>query len=136
MFVTAALENLLGSIARYPLPYLTMPFNIVQQLLFLILISVSTASVTPAVNVTQVTPHVTSGSLARMENSVMPSPQKSINKEDENYTHYNLLTFTEGSGDTRMERSTDESFLNKSGGNTEEVHWSGVSLIGHTEHCF
>lgn len=38
----SALGNILGSLCRFPLPYLTVPFNIVQQLLFLTVISITT----------------------------------------------------------------------------------------------
>ena len=38
----SALGNVLGSVCRYPLPYLTVPFNIVQPLLFLTVINIGT----------------------------------------------------------------------------------------------
>lgn len=42
VYVESALGNILGSLCRFPLPYLTVPFNIVQQLLFLTVISITT----------------------------------------------------------------------------------------------
>ncbi|PNF38764.1 hypothetical protein B7P43_G14028 [Cryptotermes secundus] len=46
VYVESALGNILGSLCRFPLPYLTVPFNIVQQLLFLTVISITTLNAT------------------------------------------------------------------------------------------
>jgi len=44
--------NVLGTLCRYPLPYLTVPFNIVQPLLFLTVISISTHNNSDTLSVT------------------------------------------------------------------------------------
>lgn len=50
--------NILGTLCRFPLPYLTVPFNIVQPLLFLTVSSISTHNNRDTLSVT--TFHVTS----------------------------------------------------------------------------
>ncbi|XP_069674816.1 uncharacterized protein [Periplaneta americana] len=42
VYVTSAFANILGAISQYPLPVLTVPFNIVQPLLFLVILNVNT----------------------------------------------------------------------------------------------
>ena len=50
--------NILGTLCRFPLPYLTVPFNIVQSLLFLTVISINSHNNNDTLSVT--TFHVTS----------------------------------------------------------------------------
>lgn len=42
MYVVSAFSNILESLCRFPLPYLTVPFNVVQPLLFLTVININT----------------------------------------------------------------------------------------------
>ncbi|KAJ9596651.1 hypothetical protein L9F63_012348, partial [Diploptera punctata] len=55
VYVTSAFENILGSVSRYPLPYLTVPFNVVQQLLFLVLLTATSGGHVTSQSVTMAT---------------------------------------------------------------------------------